>query len=78
MVLWWLLHRRGVGSNLLIGVRRRPGSPSGSRTLDFHAWVEHDGVVLNDVADVRDRFATFSHPIAPREATWRRGGLSAR
>jgi hypothetical protein len=39
--------------------------------LDFHAWVEHEGVVLNDVPDVRARFATFDRAIAPTSARWR-------
>jgi hypothetical protein len=71
VTLWWLLRRRGLTGDLCIGVRRRPGSPSGSRTLDFHAWVEHQGHVLNDARDVRAQFATFGQPIAPPSARWR-------
>jgi hypothetical protein len=71
VVLWWFLRRHGLTGDLRIGVRRRPGSPSGSRSLDFHAWVEHEGVVLNDVPDVRARFATFDRAIAPTSARWR-------
>lgn len=78
LVLWFMLQRRGVATDLRIGVRRRPGADSGDRALDFHAWVERGGVVLNDVADVRARFACFDRPIAPREARWRSGGLSRR
>lgn len=77
LALWFMLRRRGVAADLRIGVRRRPGRKSGARALDFHAWIEHDGVVLNDVADVRARFACFDRPIAPREAQWRSGGLTA-
>lgn len=71
LVLWWLLRRRGLSSELRIGVRRRPGSPSGAGTLDFHAWIEHDGAVVNDASDVRARFATFDRPIAPSGVHWR-------
>jgi hypothetical protein len=71
LVLWWYLRRRGLDGEIRIGVRRRPGSPPGARTLDFHAWVEQRGVVLNDVWDVRVRFATFDRAIAPRQADWR-------
>lgn len=70
VVLWWFLARRGLAGDLRIGVRRRPGGPPGSDSLDFHAWVEHEGVVLNDVPHIRSRFATFDRAIAPRTATW--------
>lgn len=66
LLLWWFLLRRGFASEIRIGVRRRPGT----RDLDFHAWVECDGVVMNERADVRERFATFDRAIAPRHADW--------
>jgi Transglutaminase-like superfamily len=50
LALTRLLHERAV---LCIGVR------PGERELDAHAWVELDGVVLNDVADVRERYAVI-------------------
>jgi len=71
LVLWWFLLRRGSESEIRIGVRRRPGAPSGSRQLDFHAWVESQGVVVNDRPDVREVFATFDRAIAPPDADWR-------
>lgn len=71
LVLWWFLLRRGIGGEIRIGVRRRPDAPPGSRQLDFHAWVELDGVVLNDRTDVREVFATFDRAIAPPDAHWR-------
>jgi hypothetical protein len=70
-VLRWFLLRHGLAGDLRIGVRRRPGEPSGSRSLDFHAWVELDGVVLNDLPDVRERFVTFDRAIVPPTAHWR-------
>jgi hypothetical protein len=42
LTLWWLLRRRGVACSLRIGVRRQHGQ------FDAHAWVEHDGAVVND------------------------------
>jgi hypothetical protein len=71
LVLWWFLLRRGVNSEIRIGVRRRPGVPAGSRQLDFHAWVESQGRVLNDRANIRDVFATFDRAIVPPDAHWR-------
>lgn len=61
VVLWWFLRRRGLSGELRIGVRR---DEAGS--LDFHAWVEHEGVPINDRWDVRQRYATFPQAIAPR------------
>ncbi len=67
VVLWWFLRRRDLESELRIGVRRDPETGA----LDFHAWLEHDGVVLNDRGDVRERYATFEPAIVPRQATFR-------
>lgn len=66
VVLWWFLHRRGLAGELRIGVRR--ASETGS--LEFHAWVEYAGVVINDQRDIRARYATFDRAIAPRTATF--------
>ena len=71
LVLWWFLARRGVPSEIRIGVRRRPGSPSGRASLDFHAWVESHGEVINDRRGIRRRFATFDRGIAPTDVRWR-------
>jgi hypothetical protein len=72
LVLWWLLRLRGIDSELRIGVRRSPGARSGgTATLEFHAWIEHRGVVLNEVPDIRRRFATFDRAIAPSDARFR-------
>jgi hypothetical protein len=58
MVLWWALRRRGVDSAICFGVR-----PAGQgRTPDFHAWVELDGEVINDVPDVARTYLPLSHP----------------
>lgn len=51
--LWWLLRRRGVESQLRLGVRKEGGE------LKAHAWVEFGGVALNDRDDVRHRYAAF-------------------
>ena len=59
MTLWWMLRRRGQAADLRIGVRSEPERPA------FHAWVEQNGVVLNDSPDVADRFAPFSPAVLP-------------
>lgn len=61
LTLWWLLRRRGIASDLRIGVRKH------SNDLDAHAWVELAGIVLNDSMDVHQRFAPFEGAIVPCE-----------
>lgn len=59
MTLCRLLRRQGHGAQLRIGARRGAGG------LEAHAWVEHEGCVLNDTADVAKRFAPFPAPTSP-------------
>ena len=53
LLLGWLLQRRGVQSQLRIGVRVTQGA------LDAHAWVECDGIPVNDRPNVSVQFASF-------------------
>jgi hypothetical protein len=53
LTLWWLLRRRGIDSYLRIGVRKAAGR------IEAHAWVELQGLVLDDDCDVSKRFAAF-------------------
>ena len=57
LLLGWLLHRRGVASDLRIGVRLTHGM------LDAHAWVECEGIPVNDRPDVNAQFASFGNLI---------------
>lgn len=66
VVLWWFLRRRGLSGDVRIGVRRN----SETGALEFHAWVEYSGMVINDRRDVRQRYAVFDRPIAPPDATF--------
>ena len=59
LLLNWLLHRRGVNSQLRIGVRRTHDK------LEAHAWVEYQGWPVNDAQDVSERFAAFDGPLSP-------------
>jgi hypothetical protein len=54
LVLWFLLRRRGVDAELVIGVE----IPRGGE-LPAHAWVEVAGEPVNDAPDVRERFGSF-------------------
>ena len=59
LLLRWMLQRRGVVSQLRIGVRLNQG------TLDAHAWVEFAGVPINDRPDVGVQFAPFAEILPP-------------
>ena len=61
LLVGWQLRRRGVASKLRIGVRLTQGM------LDAHAWVECEGVPVNDSPDVNAQFASFGNLI-PLEA----------
>ena len=50
LVLWWLLRRRGFDSQVRIGIRKNGGE------FTSHAWVEWEGVVINDTADIADLY----------------------
>lgn len=58
LLLVGLLNRRGVKSDLRIGVRLTLG------VLEAHAWVECDGIPVNDRADVIRQFEPFDDPVA--------------
>jgi len=58
LVLQVLLRRRGIATELRIGVRREGGA------LDAHAWLERAGVPLGEPSSTRERYAT----LAAREA----------
>jgi hypothetical protein len=45
LTLWWLLGRRGLPGDLVVGARKHHGD------LAAHAWVEYRGAVVNDDAD---------------------------
>jgi hypothetical protein len=58
LVLWFLLRRAGASPDLRIGVQRN------SDVLKAHAWVELQGAILNDSADVQQRYTPFEGDIA--------------
>jgi len=61
LLLWWFLQRRGLESELRIGVRKK------ETLLEAHAWVEFQGWILNDRSDVDRQFAPFAGSILPVE-----------
>jgi hypothetical protein len=59
LLLRWLLRRYGTTSNLRIGVRFE------GNELAAHAWVEKDGIPVNDRAEVVVCFSAFDQPDSP-------------
>ncbi len=57
VVLWWLLRRHGLESELRIGARKEGGR------FGAHAWVEFSGRALNESRDVGARYAVFERPV---------------
>lgn len=49
LALWWMLRRRGVEATLQLGVAL-------AGPFAAHAWVEVEGLVLNDTQDVTIRY----------------------
>lgn len=59
LLLRWLLRRHGTPSDLRIGVRFEEG------VLAAHAWVELDGIPVNDRPELVARYEAFDQPVAP-------------
>jgi Transglutaminase-like superfamily len=57
LVLWTLLRSQGITTELRIGVQRE------SEKFAAHAWVEYQGMILNDTNDVRQRFQAFDRSV---------------
>jgi hypothetical protein len=58
LVLWFLLRRRRIDADLVVGAEA-----SRQGVLPAHAWVEVDGKPVNDELDVRARFGSFGVPL---------------
>ncbi len=57
LVLSHFLRHRGISSEIRLGVSRLADGK-----LAAHAWVELDGLPLNDSLDVSERYAALSSP----------------
>jgi hypothetical protein len=53
LVAQWLLQRKGIATNLRIGIN------NDLSLFSAHAWLEYDGEILIDSEDTRDRFTAF-------------------
>ena len=53
LVLWWLLKERGIETRLVIGVKRSTDGIIG------HAWIEHNGKLINEKQKVTDEYTVI-------------------
>ena len=53
LTLWYLLRKQGVATQLRIGVRKMDGK------FEAHAWVEHEGVALQQPGEIHRHYAAF-------------------
>jgi len=58
LTLWWLLGRQGITSRLRIGIRKENGK------LEAHAWVEREGIALNEPEEQHHHYAAFDASLA--------------
>jgi hypothetical protein len=65
MTLWAMLMRRGLSPSLRVGFRKRDGRIQG------HAWVEHQGVPINERQSETATFSTYAQS-ASFDFWWKR------
>jgi hypothetical protein len=53
LALWWLLNRQGIASSVRIGARKS------GENFEAHAWVECNGIVVNDTQEPHRHYAVF-------------------
>jgi hypothetical protein len=53
LALWWLLGRQGIVSSVRIGTRKT------DQQFEAHAWVECDGMALNEAEEPHQHYAAF-------------------
>src|ERR1700692_4831812 len=53
LALWWLLGRQGIASSVRIGTRKT------EQKFEEHAWVEREGVALNEPEEPHKHYAAF-------------------
>jgi hypothetical protein len=60
LLVWWFLRHEGIVSQICFGVRRM------DRQLDAHAWVEVQGIVVNDIVDIYEYYHSLEDLLPPK------------
>jgi len=58
LLVWWFLRRARIQSEICFGVRMFKGE------LEAHAWVEYNGTIVNDSANVHEHYQAL-HDVLP-------------
>ena len=58
LALWWLLGRQGIPSDLRVGVRKHADK------FEAHAWVERNGIAMNEPEGLHEHYAAFDAALA--------------
>ncbi len=53
MLLWYLLQEKGIAATIRIGVRKPAGK------FEAHAWIERDGLALNQSDEQHRHYHAF-------------------
>jgi len=59
LTLWLLLRRHGIPADFRLGIRTITGR------FESHAWVEYDGIVLNDLENANRIYGSFDLNVIP-------------
>jgi hypothetical protein len=54
LLIWWLLRRKGIQTDLRIGVKKQEGQ------LYAHAWIKLGNEIINDSVEVERTFSAFN------------------
>ena len=58
LTLWYLLERQGIRAQVRIGVRKD------AEKFEAHAWVEYNGVALNQPEEMHQHYSAFDSEFA--------------
>jgi len=58
LALWYLLENKGLSADLRVGVRKS------SQTFEAHAWVEYQGIALNEPEQQHRHFSQFDRALS--------------
>ena len=58
LTLWAILLRFGLATDLRLGMRKRNGSMEG------HAWLEYEGVPINESGDLIQSYDIYPNPVS--------------
>jgi hypothetical protein len=58
LLVWWLIHREGIQSEICFGVKKIDGH------MEAHAWVEYRGTIVNDSEKVREQYQVLQGKVS--------------